>query len=145
VVVSVLGRPRTAIAPGRGAGALVRRGGPRVHPRLAAASAALGRAGEHERWLRGIVDEQPDDLEARLALARVLAARGAADEAEAELRAALEREPDALGPHLALGRLLLAEGRAEAAAKAHEELLGVLERRADLDGSRDGVEADLFA
>jgi lipopolysaccharide biosynthesis regulator YciM len=143
-VESELGRPRKALAAWRRAIAIDRRCGPRAYPRAAAAAATLGRAGEHERWLRTLVDEQPDDLEARLALARVLAARGAADEAEAELRGALERDPDALACHLALGRLLLAEGRAEAAAKAHEELLGVLERRADASLPR-GDEADLFA
>ncbi len=144
-VESELGRPRKALAAWRRAVSLDRRAGPRAYPRLAATAAALGRSGDHEAWLRGLTDEQPDDLEARLALAQVLAARGAADEAEAALRAALERDPDALAPHLALGRLLLAEGRTEAAAKAHEELLGVLERRADAGILRDGFEVDAFA
>jgi lipopolysaccharide biosynthesis regulator YciM len=130
-VESELGRPRKALAAWRRVPALDRRAGPRVYPRLAAAAAALGRSGDHENWLRALLDEQPDDGEVRLALARALAARGAADEAEAALRTALERDPDSLAAHLALGRLLLAEGRSEAAAKAHEELLGVLERRAD--------------
>jgi len=143
-VESELGRTRKALGAWRRAAALDRRAGPGVYPRLAAAAAALGRGGEHERWLRGLLEEQPGDLEARLALARALAGRGAADEAEAELRAALEREPEALAGHIALGRLLLAEGRAEAAAKAHEELLGVLERRVDASAVR-ADEADLFA
>jgi len=143
-VESELGRPRKALAAWRHVPALDRRAGVRVYPRLAAAAAALGRAGEHERWLRGLLDEAPDDGEARLALARSLAGRGAVDEAEAELRAALEREPEALAVHAALGRVLLGEGRAEAAAKAHEELLGVLERRADA-GADAALEAELFA
>lgn len=144
-VESELGRPRKALAAWRRAVSLDRRSGPRAYPRLAAAAAALGRSGDHEAWLRGLVDERPDDLEVRLALAQVLAARGAADEAEAALRAALEHDPDALAPHLALGRLLLADGRAEAAAKAHEELLGLLERRTDAGTLRDGFEGDALA
>jgi lipopolysaccharide biosynthesis regulator YciM len=130
-VESELGRPRKAVAAWRRAVALDRRTVPRVVPRLAAAAAALDRSSDHERWLRAGLDEQPDDVELRLALARALSARGAVEEAEAELRASLERDPESLAAHAALGRLLLAEGRAEAAAKAHEELLGVLERRAD--------------
>lgn len=126
------GRPRRAWAAWRRVPALDRRAGPLVYPRLAALAAALDRGGAHEEWLRALVDDQPDDVEARLALAAALAARGAADLAEAALRAALERDPDALAAHAALGRLLLGEGRSEAAAKAHEELLGVLERRAEI-------------
>jgi lipopolysaccharide biosynthesis regulator YciM len=141
-IESEFARPRKALAAWRRVAALDRRAAPRVYPRLAAASAVLGAAADHERWLRGLLDEQPDDFEARLALARALAARGATDEAEAELRAALEREPESLAAHAALGRVLLAEGRSEAAAKAHEELLGVLERRADASLP---VDAELFA
>lgn len=130
-VESERGHPRKAWAAWRRVPALERRAGAHVYPRLAALAAALGRSAEHEQWLRALVDDQPDDVEARRALAAALATRGAADEAEAALRAALERDPDALAAHAALGRLLLAEGRGEAAAKAHEELLGVLERHAD--------------
>ena len=145
-VESELGRMRKALAAFRRAVSLDRRAGAHAYPRLSALAAAAGRAGEHERWLRARVEEQPDDREARLALASLLAARGAAEQAEAELRAALEREPDALAAHVALGRLLLAEGRAEAAAKAHEELLGVLERRAGaLAPHADAAETDPFA
>lgn len=131
-VESELGRARKALAAWRRVPELDRRAGPRVYGRLAAAFAAVGRPLEYERWLRGLLEAQPEDLAARLALAAALAARDAGDEAEAELRSVLEREPEALGAHVALGRLLLAEGRAGEAAKAHEQLLGVLERRADL-------------
>lgn len=129
-VESELGRPRKAVAAWRQAVTLDRRAVRRVAPRLAATASALGRSADHERWLRARLDAQPDDLELRLALTCALVARGAPDEAEAELRATLERDPGSLAAHAALGRLLLAEGRAEAAAKAHEELLAVLEQQA---------------
>jgi lipopolysaccharide biosynthesis regulator YciM len=141
------GRSRKALAAWGRVPDLDRRAGPAVYPRLAATFAALGRPRDHEVFLRGLIDTQPDDVEARLALARALAARGAVDEAVAEARAALERDPDALTVHLALGRLLISEGRNEEAGKAHQELLDVLERRRDLllasRPTRD--EADPFA
>jgi lipopolysaccharide biosynthesis regulator YciM len=124
-----LGRTRKALAAWRRVPELDRRAGPRVYPRLAAGFAALGRAREHERFLRELLEEEADDAGTRVALAEALAARGAIEEALAELRRSLEREPDALAAHAALGRLLLSEGRAEEVAKAHEELLDVLERQ----------------
>jgi lipopolysaccharide biosynthesis regulator YciM len=134
------GRPRKAIAAWRRVPHLDRRAGPRVYPRLAGACAALGRPGEHEKFLRELLDEQPEDGAARLALARALVARDAGDEAVAELRQTLERDPDSLDAHAALGRLLIAEGRGREAAKAHEELLEVLERRGDLPRVAGGDE-----
>jgi lipopolysaccharide biosynthesis regulator YciM len=122
------GRMRKALAAWRRVLAIDRRAGPRVYPRLAASFAAAGRPLEHEAYLRALVDAQSEDLEARLALARALEARGAVDEALAALREALERHPDAVAAHGLLGRTLLAEGRAAEAAKAHEELLDLLER-----------------
>jgi len=127
-----LGRPKRALAAWRRAPELDRRAGPRVYPRIGPVFAAAGRPQEFEAWLRALLDIQPDDLEARIALARALAARGATDEGIAELRTALERDPNALAAHVALGRVLRSESRETEAAKAHEELLNVLEQRGDL-------------
>ncbi len=135
------GRPKRALAAWRRAIELDRRAGPRVYPRIGPVFAAVGRPQGCEEWLRGLVEAQPDDLDARIALGHELAARGASDEAVAEVRAALEREPTALAAHVALGRLLRSESREEEAAKAHEELMSVLEQRGDLAQVPDTDEA----
>ncbi len=135
------GRPKRALAAWQRVPELDRRAGARVYPRLGAAFAAAGRRDAFEPWLRSLLEAQPDDLEVRIALARALEARGAAEEAVLELRSALEREPHALVAHVVLGRLLHAEGRGAEAAKAHEELLAVLEQRGDLVRDADADEA----
>lgn len=140
-VESERGRSRRAIAAWRRAPELDRRVGPRVYPRLAAAFASAGRSRAFETWLRGLLEEQAGDSDARIALAQALAARGAADDAVSELRATLDREPDALLAHVALGRLLRSENRDAEAARAHEELLAVLEQRSDLGRVPDAGEA----
>lgn len=136
------GRTRKALAAWRRVPVLDRRAGPAVYPRVAATLAALGRSAETEQWLRALLEEQPDDIDARLALARAFAARDAVDEAIGAVRAALERDPDRLDAHRLLGRLLLAHGRSEEAAKAHAELLEVLERRPDLLPGGRGFDDD---
>jgi len=136
-----LGRPKRALAAWRRAPDLDRRAGRRIYPRIGPVFEATGRPQDFGPWLRGLLDAQPDDLEARIALARTLAAHGAAEEALAELRAALERDPNALPTHVALGRLLRSENRDTEAAKAHEELLSVLEQRSDLVQIPDADEA----
>ncbi len=136
-----LGRPKRALAAWRRAPDLDRRAGRRIYPRIGPVFEATGRPQDFGTWLRGLLDAQPDDFEARIALARMLAAHGAAEEALAELRAALERDPNALATHVALGRLLRSENRDAEAAKAHEELLSVLEQRSDLVQIPDADEA----
>jgi lipopolysaccharide biosynthesis regulator YciM len=128
-VEAELGHTAKALAAWRRAAALDRRTASAVYPRLAATFAALGRAREHESFLRVLLQESPEDAGARLALARALAARGEVEDALGELRRVLEREPDHLEAHAALGRILLAEARAPELVKAHEELLDVLERQ----------------
>lgn len=135
------GRPKRALAAWRRVPELDRRAGRHVYPRIGPVFAAAGRPQGFEAWLRELLDAQPDDLDARIALARGLAARGATDEAVAELRAALERDPAALATHVALGRLLRSDDREAEAAKAHEELLNVLEQRGDLAQPPDADEA----
>jgi lipopolysaccharide biosynthesis regulator YciM len=135
-----LGRPKRALAAWRRAPELDRRAGRHVYPRIGPVFAAAGRPQGFETWLHGLVDAQPDDLDARIALARTLASRGATDEAVAELRAALERDPDSLATHLALGRLLRSEQRNDEAAKVYDELSSVLEQRGDLRRGSDAQE-----
>ena len=128
-VESELGRTAKALDAWRRVPAIDRSAGASVYPRLAASFAALGRAREHEAFLRELLETQPEDAVARLALARALAGRGQVDEAVGEVRRVLEREPEQLEAHAVLGRVLLGDGRAAELAKAHEELLDVLERQ----------------
>jgi lipopolysaccharide biosynthesis regulator YciM len=127
-VAAELGRARDALAAWRRVPEVDRRAGPLVYPRLAATFAALGRAREFEDWLRDLLASDGDDPGARLALARALAARGAIEDALGEVRTVLEQDPTHLDAHVARGRILLAEGREAEVVKAHETLLGVLER-----------------
>jgi lipopolysaccharide biosynthesis regulator YciM len=123
------GRARAALAAWSRVPALDRASGPRVYPRMEATYAAQHRAANYETYLRGLLEERPDDGGARLALARSLSTRGDFGEALAELRRILERDPDDLQARTTLGRLLLAESRESEAAKAYAEHLDVLERR----------------
>jgi lipopolysaccharide biosynthesis regulator YciM len=123
------GRTKAALAAWTKVPKLDRNAGPEVYPRLEAAYAAAGRARDFEGYLTGLIEERPDDREARFALARALAARGATDEALAELRALSETEPDDPEALVRSGRILLAEGRDGEATKIFSELLDVLERR----------------
>lgn len=122
------GRPKRALAAWQRAATLDRRGAGALYPRIEATYAALGRPRDFEKWLRQLVAEHPEDVEAQLALVRSLAARGEADGALAEVTALLERERDQLPAHVARARLLLDEGRDGEAAKALADLLASLER-----------------
>jgi lipopolysaccharide biosynthesis regulator YciM len=123
------GKSKAALDAWVRAPALDRRNGPQVYPQLEAAYAALGRAREFEEFLRGLLAERPEDVHARIALARSLAARGEAAEAVEELRQARERSPDNLEVRGALGRLLLAEQRSEEATREYGELIDALEKQ----------------
>jgi cytochrome c-type biogenesis protein CcmH/NrfG len=104
----------------------------RVYPQLEASWQALGRMPKFEQELRAALQEHPEDLEPRLALARLLAGRGDADGALLELDAALERQPEQLAAHAARARVLVSEGREAEASKALVELLDLLERQGAL-------------
>jgi lipopolysaccharide biosynthesis regulator YciM len=127
------GHAKRALAAWRKVPEVDRRRAPEVYPRLEATYAALGRARDFETELRKRLEEEPDDGEARLALARALAARGEMEGAAGEIRALLEHDPENLRGHAALTRALLAEGRESEAVKATVELLEVLDRRGLLD------------
>lgn len=122
------GRARAALAAWRRVPVLDRRRACEVYPRLESAFAAAGRGREYEALLRRLMEDEPDDPAARLALARALAARGAPDEAVAEVRRLLERQPESLEAHGTLGRILLSEHRDPEAVKEYAEFLEVLER-----------------
>lgn len=123
------GKSKAALAAWARAPAIDRRSGPQVYPQLEATYAALGRAREFEEYLRGLISEMPDDVHARIALARSLAARGEGADAVEELRQARERAPENLEARGALGRLLLAERREGEATREYAELIDVLERQ----------------
>ena len=126
------GRTKAALAAWSKVPTLDRKAGARVYARLEATYAAADRARDFETYLEKLIEERPDDRDARIALARALAARGASDEALTQLRAAIEADPDDPEALMVTGRILLAEGREGEAAKAHTELLDVLERRRPL-------------
>lgn len=99
----------------------------RVYGKLAGVYGALGRTRDYESVLRGRLDADPDDLGARLALARHLVASGEQEGAVTELRRALDRDGKSVRVHVALGRLLLTIGREVDAVKGYEELLATLD------------------
>jgi lipopolysaccharide biosynthesis regulator YciM len=133
------GRSKAALAAWSRVPEIDRSSGPLVYPQLEATYAALGRGRDFEKMLRGLLEERPDDVAARQALAETLAARGDTDEAVKEMRGILDSEPENLAVHGALGRVLLAEGRDDEACRLFAELLDALDRRGLLLAS-EGLE-----
>jgi lipopolysaccharide biosynthesis regulator YciM len=123
------GRGKAALAAWLHVPELDRASGPLVYPQLESSFAALGKPREFEALLRGLLEQEPDDRRARLALAGTLAARGETEEAVKEIHQILDGDPDDLAVRASLGRILLAEGRDAEAARAHAELIDALERR----------------
>jgi lipopolysaccharide biosynthesis regulator YciM len=123
------GRTKAALAAWLQVPKIDRRSGSLVYPQLEATFAALGRPRDFERFLRELLGEKPDDLEARLALARTLSARGESDAATAEIRTVLDKDSDDLAALAMLGRSLLAERRDGEANRLLAELLDSLDRR----------------
>lgn len=124
------GRKRRAIAAWKQVPELDRRQGAAVYPRLQDALSSLGRGEDFERFLGELIERDPDEPGAVLALSRSLAGRGEADRAVALLRGLLARRPGELAARIALGRLLLAEKRDPEAVEEFAGLLGVLEQQA---------------
>ncbi len=124
------GKNKAALAAWR---VVPEQGGPRaaeVHPKVEASFASLGRAREYETFLRGLLEERPDDAAARMALSSTLASRGETDPAVLELRRVLDTHPENLGARIALGRVLLQAGSdADALLKEYGELLEWLSGR----------------
>lgn len=123
------GRTKAALAAWSRVPALDRKAAALVYPQLEATYAALGKPRDFEALLEGLIESQPEDAVARMALAHTLAARGEVDAACAQLREVIDHEPDDLAARGALGRLLLAEGKSIDAQREYQALLEALERR----------------
>jgi lipopolysaccharide biosynthesis regulator YciM len=134
------GRTRQALAAWRKVPEVDRRAGVRVYPELAATFAAAGKQAEYEKYLSRLLDEQPEDPAARLALAHALGARGETDAALDAIRRVLANDPNDLEAHAALGRALVAAGREGEALKSYAELLAVLERGPEPEPPFTGLE-----
>jgi len=113
--------------------------GPFVYPRMEAALSALGRSREFESAMRSQLERRPEDVPARLALARSLAARGDTDGALEQCRLCLERRPESAQAEALLVRVLLERGDDAEARPVLADLLARLER------SGPGVEPESSA
>ena len=94
-----------------------------VYPLLWEAHEKLGDLAGLESLLRERIDEEPDDGDASLWLARAIAAQSRPDQALALLRRMLDHDPGQLALHAEIGRILIHESRDADARKAFEELL----------------------
>jgi Flp pilus assembly protein TadD len=113
---------------------LDRASGPLVYAKLEATFAALGRTREFEAFVRGLLEEQPEDVSARRALATLLSARGDIDASMTELNRLLDVDSDDLETRAALGRILLSDGRVNEAAREYGLMIDAMSRRGLLDG-----------
>jgi len=104
-----------------------------VYPRVEAAYAAIDRARDYEAYLRGLIQVEPDDPGAMLALARYLSSRGDADLALIELKRLLDQQPRHREARVVLGRCLIAAGRDDEIASAYADLLDLFERRSGFE------------
>jgi lipopolysaccharide biosynthesis regulator YciM len=123
------GKSRAALAAWARVPGIDRTYGPEVYPKLAATYAALGRPRDFEGYLRGLIESDPEDPHARLALTRALAARGDVDDALVVLRELLSLHPDELEARATLARLLMASGREAELASALNGLIEAMEHR----------------
>jgi lipopolysaccharide biosynthesis regulator YciM len=98
-----------------------------LYPRIEATFASLDRARDFEGFLRGLIDEDPADPGAVLALAGYLSARGDTEMALAELKGLLGRRPQDREARLLLGRILLEARREDEVVQEFANLLGLLE------------------
>lgn len=76
-------------------------------------------------YLRLYLDRRPDDVEARLRMARLLAWSGRLDEAEAELLTLLKADPDRAEAWALLGDIHRWSGERVAAARAYDRALAI--------------------
>jgi lipopolysaccharide biosynthesis regulator YciM len=122
------GRDKAALEAWKTVPNLDRRLAVELYPKIEAAFAATERAREYETFLRGLIDERPDDQDASFALARYLASRGDSDQAMLEMKKLLDRDPDNLPVRILLGQCLLATQREVEIIAEFGRLLELLER-----------------
>ncbi len=127
-------RAKAALAAWSEVPRLDRASGPLVYAKLEATYAALGRTRDFEAFIRGLLEEQPEDVSARRALATLLSARGDIDASISELNLLLGVDSDDLGTRAALGQILLSEGRVSEAAREYGSMIAALNRRGLLGG-----------
>jgi lipopolysaccharide biosynthesis regulator YciM len=123
------GKAKAALASWARVPSIDRAYGPEVYPKLAATYAALERPRDFEGYLRGLIEEEPEDPHARLALARALAARGETDDALVVLQEVLALSPDDLEARATLARLLMSSGPGGDLASALSGLIEAMEHR----------------
>ncbi len=128
------GRSKAALAAWSEVPHLDRASGPLVYAKLEATYAALGRIRDFETFVRGLLEEQPEDAGARRALATLLSARGDIDASISELTRLLGADSDDLETRAALGRILLSDGRVGDAAREYGSMLDAISRRGLLGG-----------
>jgi lipopolysaccharide biosynthesis regulator YciM len=128
------GRAKAALAAWSEVPRLDRASGSLVYAKLEATYAALGRIREFEAFIRGLLEEQPEDGSARRALATLLSARGDIDASISELNRLLGVDSDDLETRAALGRIVLSDGRVKEAAREYGLMIDALGRRGLIDG-----------
>ncbi len=128
------GRAKAALAAWSEVPRLDRASGPLVYAKLEASYAALGRIRDFEAFVRGLLEQQPEDACARRALAALLSARGEIDASVSELHRLVAVDSDDLETRAALGRILLSEGRVDEAAREYGLMIDALSRRGLLGG-----------
>ena len=121
------GRDKAALAAWKKVPALDRAAAADLYSKVEATFAATSRARDFEGFLRGLMEDEPGDPVATLALARYLRSRGDTDLASVELKRLLDREPENLDARVVLGRCLLAAGREAEVISEFASLLDVLE------------------
>jgi lipopolysaccharide biosynthesis regulator YciM len=117
------GKTRKAIGLWRRALPLHPAIGALLHPRLWEGYTALGDLDGFEVLMGERLEQEPEDRETSLWLARAVVRLGRIDEGLAILRRLLDQIPGFLPAHAEIGRLLLRERRDSEAIKALEELL----------------------
>jgi lipopolysaccharide biosynthesis regulator YciM len=123
------GRAKAALDAWSEVPRLDRASGPLVYAKLEATHAALGRSRDFEAFIRGLLEKQPEDVNARRALATLLSARGDIDVSISELNRQLGVDSDDLETRAVLGRILLSEARVSEAAHEYGLMIAALGRR----------------
>lgn len=121
------GRDKAALAAWKKVPALDRGAAADLYSKVEATFAATSQARNFEGFLRTLIEDEPGDPEAILALARYLRSRGDSDLASVELKRLLDREPGNLEARIVLGRCLLAAGREAEVVSEFASLLDMLE------------------